>query len=211
MSIGTESALRVSAAALGILVISAQANAAIVTKDFDGNDCAGYFGQGFDACTIFVDDNGQTIELSPVIAKFGADLTLSETNDTVYPSVTGSEFSFSGNTPPDNKTGTWTYAPGPDDPGVRYWATKAGSGFKLFWSVDDAEVATGGACDVVDVYSLACLDAAMVMTSADWTTPENKELSHITFYDTEIIPLPAAAWLFGSALCLLGWARRRQT
>jgi hypothetical protein len=25
-----------------------------------------------------------------------------------------------------------------------------------------------------------------------------------------IIPVPAAAWLFGSALCLLGWMRRRQ-
>jgi hypothetical protein len=27
---------------------------------------------------------------------------------------------------------------------------------------------------------------------------------------TTVVPIPAAAWLFGSALCLLGWLRRRQ-
>ena len=197
--------------ALGVAV---QANAATVSRSFSGNDCSGYFGQGFDSCTVFVNSGGEDIELSPVIAKYGGDLTVSETNGTVFPSIDGTEFSFS-NTTTDNKTGTWTYTQGAGDPGVRYWATKAGPDFLLFWEVDDAAVAGGGACDVTDVYTLACLQEALVVTESDWTTPDNKELSHITFYDTSVtptggeIPIPAAVWLFGSGLGLLGWMRRR--
>ena len=74
----------------------------------------------------------------------------------------------------------------------------------------DAAVAAGGACDAVDVYTLDCLAAAMIRSSGSWTTPENLELSHITFYDTAVVPIPAAVWLFGSALAGLGFTRRRR-
>ena len=87
-----------------------QANAATVSREFQGNDCSGYFGTGFDSCTIFVNSMGERIELSPVIAKFEEDLSLDEVNNTVFPSVDGSEFSFSDPVP-ENVTGTWNYTP----------------------------------------------------------------------------------------------------
>ena len=197
-------------ATLVLLISAATSHAAVlIERDFRGNDCSGYFGTGFDSCTIFVNFNGERIELSPVIAKYSGNLALSETNDTVYPSIDGSEFSFS-NMSSGNKTGTWDYSPGVGDPGTRYFATKAGPNFKLFWYVDDAAVLPGGACAVADVYILGCLDMAMVMNTGDWTTPDNKNLSHITFYDTAIIPVPAAVWLFASGLLgLVGVSRRK--
>ena len=206
----TSRTIAATAIATIMTLVSFGANAATITRSFKGNDCSGYFGTGFDSCTIFVNDNGERIELSPVIAKFGGDLTLSETNETLFPSVDGSEFSFS-NTTADNKTGDWDYTAGIDDPGVRYWATKAGGNFLLHWEVDDAEIASGGACDVSDVYTLDCLAAAMIQSAGSWTTPDNKALSHITFYDTAVVPIPAAVWLFGSALAGLGFTRRRRS
>lgn len=204
-------------AAAAVTLITAfplqSALSAVVSRDFSGNDCSGYFGTGFDSCTIFINSNGEKIELSPVIAKYGSDLTLSETNGTVFPSVDGTEFSFT-NTTTSNKTGTWNYTPGAGDPGTRYWATKAGNNFRLFWEVQSSAVASGGACDVTDVYTLGCLNEALTTTTGDWTTPSNKSLSHITFYDTgtTVVPVPAAVWLFGSGLLgLAGVARRKKS
>ncbi|MDG1463274.1 MAG: VPLPA-CTERM sorting domain-containing protein [Gammaproteobacteria bacterium] len=190
---------------------SLQANAVIVTASFNQNDCSGYFttGSGFDSCTVFVDSNGVDIELSPVIAKFGEDLNVSDINSTLFPSITGDEFTLTG-TSANNVTGDWTYVNGTDDPGVRYWATKAGKGFVLAWEVDAAAVASGGVCSSSDNYNLDCLDAAKVVNSGSWSTPSGKDLSHITFYDTAAVPVPAAVWLLGSALGGLGFMRRKQ-
>jgi len=209
MDISKSKKLIVSAVAAVLGLAAMQANSATVSRAFAGNDCSGYFGQGFESCTIFVNDEGETIELSPVIAKFESDegLVLDDLNTALYPSVDGSEFSFS-NTSAGNDSGDWAYAPGVDDPGVRYWATKSGDGFLLTWEVADADLEAGGVCDVADVYVLGCLDAALIQTSGSWAT-EGQELSHITFYDTAVIPVPAAFWLFGSALGFLGWSRRK--
>jgi len=199
----------IAAAGVTMLFAALSANSATVSRQFDGNDCSGYFGTGFDSCTIFVNSGGETIELSPVIAKYEEDLSLDEVNNTVFPTIDGTEFTFS-NLGTDNSTGDFLYTKDDlFDPGTRYWATKASDGFILFWEVDDSAVAGGGVCDVADVFNLACLDAALEVTSGSWTTIDDKELSHITFYDTAIIPVPAAVWLFGSALGLLGWVRRR--
>lgn len=211
----------VRAAGIGCLLAfgGGAASAAVVTADFSGNDCAGYFGGtgpgggGFDACTVFVNSDGVKIELSPVIAKYDVPdegsnagqlpATASDTNNTDYPTIAGDEFSFS-NLTADNKTGTWDYTMGAGDPGVKYWATKAGNAFRLFWQIADAD--SSATCQDSNSgstnYNLSCLLLAQTVVSGDWTTPDNKELSHITFYNTEppteVIPLPA------SALLLLG-------
>ncbi|MGI9329930.1 MAG: hypothetical protein ACR2QB_04370 [Gammaproteobacteria bacterium] len=40
--------------------------------------------------------------------------------------------------------------------------------------------------------------------------PSNLNGSYASFIETTAVPIPAAAWLFGSALRLLGWMRRKQ-
>ena len=206
-----------SAAALLAAVAAAPLQAATVSRDFAGNDCSGFFGQGFDACTIFINEAGERIEISPVIAKYEVDdlgaVTTIELNESLYPSIDGSEFTISYDT--DTSSGSWTYDGTAPDPFVRYWATKAGNAFTMFWTVADSAVATGGVCDVADVYTLDCLNQALTVNSGDWSTPGGRALSHITFYDSEdpvVVPVPAAAWLFGSGLLgLVGIARRRRS
>lgn len=197
------------AAALLAAVVAVPVQAATTTtisRDFGGNDCSGFFGTGFDACTIFINDNGERIEISPVIAKWDVEEGSWETNS-LYPTIDGTEFSPVAN--------PWTYTPDDAaDPYIRYWATKAGPDFRLAWTVDDSAVAAGGVCDVADIYTLDCLNAALTVNSGDWSTPGGKNLSHITFYDSEapvtVVPVPAAVWLFGSGLLgLAGIARKR--
>lgn len=218
--------LLLAACLTGPFLVTGVSTAATTTLDvlFTGaNDCKGYFngpdsefGTGFSACEIFATEDGEAIKLSPVIVKFAANLTVSEVS-TDFPTIDGDEFTFS-NTGTDNSTGDWVYAPDANDPGIRYWVAKAGggttSGFTLFWDVDTSSTVSGGVCDAAgDIYTVACLNEAIVQTSGSWSTPLDKELSHLTFYDTEppvVVPLPAAVWLFGSALVgLVALGRRK--
>ncbi len=214
------SALAIAAASF--VGFASGASAAVLTYEFDGNDCKGYFavgpGNGFDSCTIFANEGGQNILLSPVIAQYNESLNVSEVNNTVYPSIDGTEFSFSNTTSSGtdtNLTGDWSYNRGLLDPGVRFWVAKNQS-FTLFWEVDDSAVASGGVCDVTDLYTVACLSAALVVDSGSWTTPGGQSLSHITFYDSvdptvvPDIPLPAAGWMLIAGLGGMGALRRRK-
>lgn len=216
-------------AALGIFssVSTQSASAAnlVVSKIFSGNDCAGYFGKSFEACNVFINSNGTKIELSPVIAKFetvGKQQTLVgaklETNKSLYPSVDGTEWTFTNVHSDQSKTGTWTYTPGTNDPGIKYWATKAGNNFKLFWEVEKSAVASGGACSGADKYTLACLQAALLVKSGIWDTPGGKGLSHITFYNTKVphvvesVPEPTTAAALGLfALSSLGLLNKKKS
>jgi hypothetical protein len=195
--------------ALGLM--SVQGNAATVSTELTGNDCPGVFTgstPGFNGCVIAIDG----VELSPVIAKvevddFG-DVTMYEINDTLYPSIDGSEFTISYDT--DTSSGSWTYDGTAPDPNVKFWAAKAGPNFNLFWNVDDSETMAGGACETT-TFNLACMQAAQNAFSGSWSTPGGKNLSHITFYNSGIVPIPAAVWLFGSGLLgLVAVARRRR-
>ncbi len=180
----------------------------IMTSGFGENDCSGFFGTGFGSCQIVGDTT-----LSPVIAKFNASLILSETN-TLFPSVDGSEWAFS-NLGSSNSTGDWSYTPGAGDPGIRFWAAKAGNDFKLFWEVSDA--AAAGVCAGQGDFGTtgligACLDAATVVNSGSWSTPGLRDLSHLTFYDTAAppgnVPEPGTLALLGIGLAGIGFARR---
>jgi hypothetical protein len=55
-------------------------------------------------------------------------------------------------------------------------------------------------------------DSGILVTSFFNTSPSNQPINDINFRGAEasVVPIPAAAWLFGSGLVgLLGWARRR--
>lgn len=177
------------------------ASAGLIYHQFPGNDCSGYFGKG-EACQIFIDQDGERIEISPLIAKYEPNGTVDERNSD-FGSFTGDEIQFSG-----NAVGNWSYTPEGDDPGIRYWSVKAGSGFNLFWYVDDAnsETCTG------NTYTLACLNLAEVVTEGSWFTPGEKDLSHIAFYNSEpptYVPEPGSIALLGLGLLGLGLSRRR--
>ncbi len=198
------------------------------------SDCAGFFGKGFKNCDI---GNPFELEISPVIAKYDTANSKKnkpakwKINTTDFPSVDGSEWDTTDFLR-TNSSGNWSYTPTPgeDDPAIKYWVARGGNqGFRLFWEVDDAATEAGGACET-DLFTVACLSEAKVVTSGIWSTPPNmnkkgKEtlagLSHITFYDGgdpnnggnggKDIPEPSA--MTGLALLVGGMIafRRRQS
>ena len=212
--------LRISGAlagALFLVVSSATAAPILVTKDFDDgppppNDCAGLFGgqRGLPCDVGFA--LTPSAEVSPIVFKANFnDGVLGETTS-YFPSITGDEFNINGQPlasgNPDS-SGTWSYTPGVDDPAVRFWVAKGGNeGFKLHWMVDDANAALCAG----DPYNLACLNAAIAVTSGSWTTL-GQGLSHMSWYDTgdvPNVPEPVTLTLFGTGLLGVSIAARRR-
>lgn len=185
-------------------------------NDKNANDCSGFFGSGFQNCDI---GHPFDKEISKIIAKIeynGRNQSSRQTNTSHFPTVTGSEFTinFNGNRPNSTGSGTWSYNPGENDPGVRFWVAKGGDeGFTLFWNVETSFTGAGEVCDMNDdrkKFSVRCLRLAEAVTSGTWSTPNGKGLSHITFYNGEReIPEPSTAIpviLFG----LAGWYGRNK-
>jgi hypothetical protein len=165
-----------------------------------GNDCAGVFGKPFASCAIPNEPQYGAAAGSPIIIKFdaitikdnGKDVItgyLIEVNTSLFPTITGAEFTITLNDP-EGKSGTWTYTPGDGDPIIQAYVAKGGNDFNVFLN-DDAN-----------------------MLSGSWTTPGNKGLSHLAFYDTQgngtPIPEPASLALLGMGLLGLGYAMRRR-
>ncbi|WP_295399501.1 VPLPA-CTERM sorting domain-containing protein [uncultured Thiocystis sp.] len=92
------------------------------------------------------------------------------------------------------------------------------------WSFDPSKVTGISSSDVLFPTKIAVkskdwffFEVTAGTTSGTWSTKEylgGKGLSHISFYDTGTpVPLPAAAWLFGSALmgvAGIGYRRKSQ-
>ena len=191
---------------LALSVSQAAAAPILMTWDSPGNenDCAGLFGgkQGT-TCDVGNYLNPAT-PVSPWIAKFDKDENEWEVNDD-YGSITGAEFTI------NQALKTWSYTPGPDDRGVRFWVAKGGNqGFRLHWMVEEDTL--GNACDVV--YSLSCLSKALVVTEGIWDTPTGQGLSHMTFYNGGIPTRegaePTTLLLLGAGGAAAAFTRRRR-
>jgi len=194
--------LKSAVAGAAIWSVAGVASAGLVSLHVDGeNDCAGFFTTGPGECEV----NG-----SSLIAKFGAGDDLGENEFGSYASITGDEFEFT-----NSGTGEWSYDPGTDDPGVRYWVAKGGNGFNLFFMSDTYTGDYDWFGDFADDATRnAWLDTAQTVTSGTFSTPLNgggqrAGLSHISFYNGASVPEPATLGMLGAGIFALGLMRRR--
>jgi len=233
----------IKALTLGLsLVISCAVNAELtqvsVLIEPTSNDCGNnkYFDDpngdinGFSNCRIFVANGNELAYLSDVIIKFGGNDDNFDSSHEISSNYTDSihpnDFSltFDDNT---NTSGSWVYNNNVFKyPDIRFWTAKAGNDFLLFWMVNSAAIPDSCMAGSNNSnLSYACMSLAESVTTGTWTTPENKGLSHITFFgglcsendinfDTNCgdtpqdVPEPATFMLF--ALALLGIAARRK-
>jgi len=190
-------------ALLCLTLLSAGAHAEFIqlsTSIKANNDCNAYFddpaqkGRGFEQCNIFsYNDFGEYVKISPVIAKFGSKGSFQSSNlygddiDRLDWRFLNDEGESRENVGQDS-TGTWRYDDGQGAlsyPGIRFWSAKAGRGFNLFWQVDSDNFGDGKACTSSSLMSLACLSAAESVLEGTWSTPKNKKLSHMVFYNSK--------------------------
>jgi hypothetical protein len=166
---------------------------AALIQTLPGNDCSGLFGQGFNECQIPTNFDPSN---SPIIIKFNftdnGSISSIERNLAEFPTITGDEFTFNfsgggvgdGNDPSD---GSWTYTPGAGDPlsPVTYYVAKGGPNFNLFSNPGTPNTNT-------------------------YSTPINANngtlfgLSHLSFYDTGLVPPPPPAEIIPEVDALAG-------
>lgn len=129
----------------------------------------------------------------------GGDYTADPAFSVTFDDRTEDGFFPDGITPKyETKTGTWSF----DSTKVTgidpvlfptYYVVKAGDAFAAYM------------LDATDCDASGC-------SSIAWDTSDvgDKGVSHISFYDTAVVPIPAAAWLFGSGLIALAGLKRRK-
>lgn len=145
---------------------------------YDGNDCAGVFGKPFAECTT--PDGTDTPNGSPIIAKYNTDGTGWEVNTGVFPGLLSSMFTLTGTS---GNSGTWSYN-GTTGVMITSFVVKAGGG--------------GNSGGGFSLFKMNTPSTSFSNIAWDTATLGDKNLSHISFYDTAaptVIPLPAGIWM----------------
>jgi len=148
--------------------------------------------------SIAVDDGVGNITLSEVsftLAGFGADFTDTFVGTTVL--GLGVDLDKSSDSCVVNNTATqWC---DPTDP--RGYAGDWNTGFLANGTTPST---------IANFDAVAGIDSLVLSITKSRDNPEAGQFLRMNF-KYQVVPVPAAVWLFGSALGLLGWVRRRQT
>lgn len=195
----------------------------------NGNDCSGFFGKFDDPCDV-----GEPLNttIAPIFAKLDTVGRNSQggwsVNTSIFPSpndqalingFTVTDLNGNSGVNATGNSGTWEFSGNisdlnPNFTGITHWSSKGGNGFVLSWMVDADDQKTNDVCDLNNLsnptnYNKGCLNAAIAVNSGNWFAPEDRGLSHISFYGREI-PEPSTtipAILFG----LAGWYGRKKS
>jgi hypothetical protein len=199
-----------------------------------------FTGKGFSKCQISVQDevNDENPYSYDTLIKYSGNLFVDEISDDYKDEIIdlNNDFKFTNVT--NNKaSGTWTYdSDNVESPDIRFWLAKAGSGnsnsgFILFWQVDDIAIDNGDCIageSSSSNSSFDCMSLAKSVTTGTWVTPNDKNLSHITYFgglckddetragcDTttaaQAVPEPSSIALFSLALFGIVTQRKKLT
>ncbi|WP_286270580.1 PEP-CTERM sorting domain-containing protein [Thalassotalea hakodatensis] len=204
------------------------------------NDCKGFFdntssigisntsGNGFGNCQIYSqDENGVKHNMAWVLAKFDGESRDFEEGNKFKSDTRRANWNFQNRPrkrkPGNGSSGTWNFDN--DKVDIFYWLAKAGTGFNLFWTVDDSTI-NSGICTPFNgtnasVFStnlnLDCMSAAVAVNEGVYLTPSEKGLSHLTFFgNTSTVPVvvqvsePGILLIFSLGITGLFFARRQR-
>lgn len=167
------------------------------------NDCAGYYSNpnNFSSCIIYAEDLGQGDgNVSSVIAKYDVEEDEWEVS-TFWPDFDETLINLNG-TVEEDAHGSWSYAG--DE--ILFWVVKSATGFRVFYFADDDTCVDG----IASAGSFGCMSSALHSHSGDWWTISEQGISHITFYNGEVVAEPGTLALLGLGLLGMGLRRRRK-
>lgn len=180
-----------AAVAASVLMLASPASAELVNLGtFSGTECSGQ--GGFPNCWAGQDGvvQGQPDDetASPAVYKINNGESWSdEINDTLFPTIDGSEFDLTI----DGDILSFTYDQGEGDPFLHYFAVKQADGYVLFY--DEIGI-TSGSVDLSELF------------------PNNVGWSHITWFDTggTAVPEPGTWGMMLMGFGAAGFAMRRR-
>lgn len=196
------------AVTIGLLAATSIAQAVVMefTIDGKGNDCVGYYSSdkgGFDSCVIASEDTGEGI--SSIIAKWEMDSDGEgewEVSDN-FPDFNTDLVTFDPINPDGGRVGSWAYSA--DQSPIRYWVIKHGKAFTVYYDTDNER------CAGVLASTHECMTTANQVNGGDWDFSNLRGgFSHISFYDSEVVPEPGTLLLFGLGLLGLAASGRYQ-
>ncbi|WP_286234047.1 PEP-CTERM sorting domain-containing protein [Thalassotalea sediminis] len=218
-----------TSAVAGLTTVSTFINEKNDCKDFFDNDSGIGInktgGSGFSDCKIYSEDENEVqYDIAWVLSKFDVDSGDYEEGAKFNNQMAKVDWEFNGNGTnlSNSASGNWTFNNSNVD--IYYWIAKTGKGYNLFWTVNDSAI-NNGTCSAFDGtnnsvsdsnLSLACISSAVAVNEGTYLTPNEKGLSHLTFFGKEE-PAPAVVQvsepgmltLFGLGIAGLLLGRRK--